>query len=287
MRAVIPIRRQAVAKTPRRRRPISFWKLAAWTAVLAPWAIVAGLIGAGAWLIWSEGGPNSLAERVKSELMLASLGMGFEIEEVWVTGLDRSERAEVLNAIGAVRGEPTLEFDAHKARERLLALPWVKDAVVARSLPRRIDVTLTERRPLALWQRNRRLALIDGDGAVIRDVDPEGFGHLPILVGKGADAKAAAILGLMAEEPEIAERLTAAVFVAERRWDIRIDDRIDVRLPADAPRAALARLVALEKEHGLFEKDIVAIDLRLDDRLIVKLAPGAKRASSDGKGRDS
>lgn len=287
MRAVIPKmvpkNRQQVAKIQRRRRRISLWRAATWTALAAPWVIVGGLIGVGAWLIWSEGGPDSLAARAKSELMLASLGMGFEIQGVWVSGLARSDQNEVLAAVGAVRGEPTLEFDPHAARDNLLALPWVKDAVVSRSLPNRIDVALTERRPMAIWQINRKLAVIDDAGAVIRGVDPRVFAGLPVLVGKGADEKAAAILSLMAEEPALAGRMTAAVFVAERRWDIRLDDRIDVRLPAKAPRAALARLASLAQEQGLLEKDIVAIDLRLDDRLIVKLAPGAKPAGQERK----
>lgn len=288
MRAVIPKmipkNRQQVVKTQRRRRRISLWRAATWTALAAPWVIVGSLIGVGAWLIWSEGGPDSFAARAKSELMLASLGMGFEIQEVWVSGLARSDQNDVLAAVGAVRGEPTLEFDPHAARANLLVLPWIKDAVVSRSLPNRIDVALTERRPMAIWQINRKLAVIDDAGAVIRDVDPRAFAGLPVLVGKGADGKAAAILSLMAEEPALAGRMTAAVYVAERRWDIRLDDRIDVRLPAKAPRAALARLASLAQEQGLLEKDIIAIDLRLDDRLIVKLAPGAK---PDGQERKS
>ena len=88
--------------------------------------------------------------------------------------------------------------------------------------------------------------------------------------------KAKWLLDLVAVEQQIATRLTAAVYVGERRWNIRIDDRIDVRLPAVAPAEALTRLRELEKEHGLFQRDIVAIDLRLDDRLIVRLAPGAE-----------
>lgn len=275
MRALVAKDRKPVAKIARRRRRISVWKVATWSALAAPWVVVGGLAGAGAWLIWAEGGPNSLVAKARSELMLASLGMGYEIQEVWVSGLARSDRSQVLAAVGAVRGEPTFEFDAYRARERLLTLPWIADAVVSRSLPNRIDIGLTERRPLAIWQQDRRLAVIDDQGVVIPGVDPQTFGHLPILVGKGADEKAGAIMALMAEEPAIARRMTAAVFVAERRWDIRIDDRIDVRLPADTPRAALARLADLQQKQGLFDKDIVAIDLRLDDRLIVKLAPGA------------
>lgn len=277
MRSLIPFgNRETRPVVIRRRRPVNPWKLAYWAALATPWLLIASAIGALTWLVMSDGGPNSFAARMKSEAMIASLRLGFEIEEVWVEGLRRTDQAEALAAIGAVRGEPILEFDGVAARTRLLALPWVKDAIVAQALPSQLHVRLIEREPLALWQIKRRLQVIDVDGKPIHSVDPADYADLPILVGNGANQKAKWLLDLVAAQPLLAGRVTAAVFVGERRWNIRIDDRIDVRLPAEAPEAALARLVDLQEEHGLFQRDIVAIDLRLDDRLIVRLAPGVK-----------
>lgn len=279
MRAVATRRRNEVQTTSRRRR-FSIWKAASWTAIIAPWAIVGGTTAAIAWIVWSKGGPDSFAERARSEGMLASLRIGFEIKEVWVDGLKRSDRQAVLNAVGAIRGEPILEFNPRDARDRLLSLPWIDEAVVARSLPNRIDVRLNERQPLALWQKDQKLRVIDRAGTAIPGVDPAGFAHLPIIVGDGAAAAASAFLELLQGHPVVAHRLTAAVFVGARRWDLRLDDRIDVVLPARAPEAALARLAKLDREHGLLAKDIIAIDLRLEDRLIVKLGPDAADALS-------
>jgi cell division protein FtsQ len=277
MRAIIPfINNETRPTVVRRRSRISAWKLAYWGALATPWLLIAGVVGGLTWLIVSDGGPDSFAARMKSEALLASLRLGFEVEEVWVNGLRRTKQEEALTAIGAVRGEPILEFDGYAARERLLSLPWVKDAIVARALPNRLNILLIEREPLALWQMNQRLQVIDAEGKPIRTVSAADYADLPVMVGKGANQKAKWLLDLVAEEQRIAARLTAAVYVGERRWNIRIDHRIDVRLPAVAPAEALTRLRELEEEHGLFQRDIVAIDLRLDDRLIVRLAPGAE-----------
>ena len=277
MRAVIPfINKETRPTVVRRRSRISPWKLAYWRALATPWLLIAGVVGGVTWLVASDGGPDSFAARMKSEALLASLRLGFEVDQVWIDGLRRTNQDEALKAIGAVRGEPILEFDGNAARERLLGLPWVKDAIVARALPNRLNIRLIEREPLALWQMNQRLQVIDAEGKPIRTVSPADYADLPIMVGKGANQKAKWLLDLVSVEQQIATRLTAAVYVGERRWNIRIDARIDVRLPAVAPAEALTRLRELEKEHGLFQRDIVAIDLRLDDRLIVRLAPGAE-----------
>lgn len=274
-------RREKKSAPARRRRRVNPVRLAVWLALASPWLALTALAGGGVWAVWSDGGPGSFAARVKSEVLLASMRLGFEIDEVWVDGLQRTDRTQALAAIGAGRGEPILEFDPAAARARLLQLPWIKDAVVARALPQKVHVTLTERTPLALWQKDRRLHVIDRDGAIIRDVDVARFARLPIMVGDGADTAAADLLKLVAAEPRVAKRLTAAIYIDARRWNLRLDDRVDIRLPAERPGQALARLAALDREHGLLAKDIIAIDLRLADRLIVQLAPGAETAAAE------
>src|SRR3546814_4216063 len=51
-------------------------------------------------------------------------------------------------------------------------------------------IAITERRPLALWQRHRTLALVDEDGVVITDRRLGRFATLPIVIGDGAPERA-------------------------------------------------------------------------------------------------
>ena len=59
----------------------------------------------------------------------------------------------------------------------------------------------------------------------------------------------------------------AAIFVGERRWNLRLKDGLDIRLPENDVGNALAMLSKLDKEDRLFSRDIVAVDMRLPDRL--------------------
>jgi cell division protein FtsQ len=73
----------------------------------------------------------------------------------------------------------------------------------------------------------------------------------------------------------------ASVLVGERRWNLRLKNGIDVRLPESDVAPALARLVALDNEKNLITRDIVAIDLRLPDRVTVRLSEAAAQARID------
>ena len=75
--------------------------------------------------------------------------------------------------------------------------------------------------------------------------------------------------------------LRASIFVAERRWNLRLKNGIDVRLPETNVEQALDRLVALDREKKLLSRDIVAVDLRLTDRVTVRLSDAAAQARED------
>ena len=84
--------------------------------------------------------------------------------------------------------------------------------------------------------------------------------------------------------------MKAAVRVGERRWNLRLDNGVEVRLPEEGAEAALAELVRLAREQDILSRDIKAIDLRFPDRLIVKLpeaTPLTPPARKPAGGRDT
>jgi UDP-N-acetylmuramate dehydrogenase len=79
----------------------------------------------------------------------------------------------------------------------------------------RCYVRLVERHPLAVWQHDGKQELIDRDGTVIPVTDLSRFAKLPTVVGDDqARHGAALLLDLLASEPELAARVTAACWSA-------------------------------------------------------------------------
>src|SRR3546814_16676093 len=81
------------------------------------------------------------------------------------------------------------------------------------------------------------------------------------------------LIAVMNSEPELRERVTAAVRVGGRRWNIQIEGRIDVRLPEADAAGAWAQLARIERQQGLLSRDVLIVDLRLPDRLVVRTDP--------------
>jgi cell division protein FtsQ len=99
------------------------------------------------------------------------------------------------------------------------------------------------------------------------------FAKLPLVVGEGAARHAAELLDMLATEPELGARVSAAIRVGDRRWNLRIDNTIDVLLPADAPAGAWAQLARLERSSAILKRDVQTVDVRLPDRLVLRVNP--------------
>jgi cell division protein FtsQ len=112
------------------------------------------------------------------------------------------------------------------------------------------------------------------------------FAKLPLVVGEGAARHAAEFLDMLASEPDLAARVTAAIRVGDRRWNLRIDNTIDVLLPADEPAGAWAQLARLDRASALLQRDVQSIDIRLPDRLVLRVSPETpKETPVSKKGR--
>lgn len=264
---------------PVRRRP-----RAKWQAALIRWSgpafAAVAVAGAGAWAVssgWADRQWTALTEATLN----ASADAGLALREVLVQGRGRTTQEELMTALGLELGAPILALDPGELRARLEALPWIARATVERRLPDTLFIAVEEREPLALWQRQGEIVLIDTDGAVIDRTAIEPFARLPMVVGDGADRQAAALVEMLAQAPDLAARVKAAIWVGGRRWNLRLDNGVDVRLPEENVAAAWRELAGLQRAHGLLDRDLTAIDLRQPDRLIVRLTPEAAARRRD------
>jgi cell division protein FtsQ len=206
---------------------------------------------------------------------------GFRIVSVALAGQHHVSREEVLAAAGVSGSTSLLFLDVEQTRERLKTNPWIADATVLKLYPGELQIGIKEREAFALWQKDGQVSVIADDGTVLEPYVSPRLIELPLVVGRGAETRAKEFLALLDRYPALRAFVRAAVLVGERRWNLRLNNGIDVRLPETDIAPALERLVALDKEKNLVTRDIVAIDLRLPDRVTVRLSEAAAQARID------
>jgi cell division protein FtsQ len=244
-------------------------------------ATVLILLGSAGFGIVKGGHVEELSAALSDTRNAIANSAGFRITAVAINGRKQLSQDEVL-AIGGVNGRSSLLFlDADAVRAKLKANPWIAEATVLKLYPGQLQIDISERSAFALWQQDGRLSVISDDGAVLEPYVSRRFLLLPLVVGKGAETRARDFLALLARYPQVSSATKAAIFVGERRWNLRLKDGLDIRLPENDVGKALAALSKLDQEDRLFSRDIVAVDMRLPDRLTVQLSDDAAKAREE------
>lgn len=259
---------QSVAPRPR-VRPV--WRRA-WVAPLVA-GVVMGSLAGGSWWAYSSGNAAKGIEKVRWSAISVTATMGFRVNEVMVSGRQQTTREILVKALNVARGAPILAFDIADAKRRIEALPWVRASTIERMLPDTILISIVEREPLALWQLDSKLHLIDAEGEVILNDGLENYSDLLMVVGNGAEIEASALIALIGTEPALMQQVKAATWIGGRRWNVHLKGDIVVRLPEDDAQSAWTRLAEYHKNHRVLDKNVTVLDLRIPDRLIVKTGP--------------
>jgi cell division protein FtsQ len=207
--------------------------------------------------------------------------LGFPIKAITISGPKALDPREILDAAGIDPSRSLLFLNPTDVRDRLKALPLVRDAVVTKLFPNRLTITLDERDPVAMWQINGKLSIVSSDGVVIDDVHDDRFVGLPFVVGDGANTKVDEFLKLLDAAGDLRARVVAGILVGDRRWTLKMDNGVQVELPELGAVEAMGQLVALDKQSRLIDKDVVSIDMRIPGRLTARLSDDAAAARAE------
>ena len=236
------------------------------TVLLAAFLVV--VLGGSGW-VWRSGLLDDWHQQVRTAAIEMSARAGFRLREVLLVGREHVSSEAVLAASELELGSPTLGLDAELMSAKLERNRWIRRARVSTRLPDTVFIEIEERRPFALWQRDGLLRLIDHEGEVITDRRLYRYAHLPLVVARSEPERARPVLEMLEREPDLARRVRALIEVGGRRWNIRIDNGIDVRLPEAEPAAAWSELAQLDRRHALLARRISTIDLRIPSRIVV------------------
>lgn len=209
----------------------------------------------------------------------AARGAGLAVRVVNVqapNGMQLSEyqRAEAEVKSGVMADDVMFGVDPSEVRMRVAELPWVESVVVRRLWPDQIQILITPRAATALWQDQGKLSFMDGTGRKLGEAkNTKSAKGYALVVGANAGPQAPALFEALRAYPAIAERTSAAMWIGDRRWTLRLKSGGDILLPETGMADALAHLQALQASHQILDREFSRLDLRTSGTLILRPTP--------------
>jgi cell division protein FtsQ len=188
----------------------------------------------------------------------------FRVSQIAVTGATQVDPSLIRAASGIQLGGPLLAVRADEVRQRLTAIPLLATVEVARDWPGTVQLTVTERTPVALASSATGPALVDSTGLPYQ-LAPKPAPRLPRLaadrVAPDDPATEAGLAVLAALSPEVRDKLQVVEADGPGEVTLRLAGGKQVRWGSpDASARKAAVLAVLLTQPGTVY-DVTAPDL--------------------------
>ncbi len=191
-----------------------------------------------------------------------------EFSSIKISGIEKTKENEIRDLIKKVQKEnkKSQDFLIKKiAKEIKDNQKWVNEINVYRILPNSLNIKIIEYIPFALWQDENQKFVIDRDGNKIKIENYENYENLIILSGKNANLNVKSLFNILSISPQITSKVYSATWVSQRRWDIRFESGLLVKLPSSNIEQSWQKLIEIYNQEGALY-NLKIIDLRIDKK---------------------
>ncbi|MBF0369911.1 MAG: FtsQ-type POTRA domain-containing protein [Magnetococcales bacterium] len=222
---------------------------------------------------------------LKKSILLALVGIclliGYEarkpgrlpFQELRLLGADNSPIEQVVTTMEIRKGTNMLRIEPQTVRERLIELPWVRDARVSRQFPDILEVELLEKVAVATSREGEKLFLVDEYGLFIKPLESHERPILPVVTTlvdeKKRSERIVELMNLLGEHEWLKVRLSEAVGLPGHRWALYTRQGIKLLL-SQMPQQELHLLRLLQKRFKILDRQVRQVDLRIAGVAVVR-----------------
>lgn len=196
----------------------------------------------------------------------------FQVTGVQISGASEKLREAVNEIVDLDFPISSLDINVAQLRDEIEALPMVSTAAVRVGSGGKLNVDLSERVPAVLWRTGGVTSMLDKSGVVLGQVASRlARPDLPLILGKGAGEEVAEAVELFAIASPILERVRGMQRIGSRRWNLVLDRDQQILLPQEGALDALRRIIEIDAQEHLLDRDITVLDMRDVKKPVLRL----------------
>jgi len=203
------------------------------------------------------------------------LNNSFQIKNVIIEGSEKSNISEIENNVTEFKGN-LIGLNFNSIKEIVESSEWVKRASIKKVLPSTLKINVTENDPYAIYFQEGKSFLIDLDGSIITEINLNNYED-DLLFVRGENSPELLeqlIRDISITFPNLTQTLEEVEFIEKRRWNLKLNNKLLVKLPDENIQQSLKNLKQLFEEQEVMESNIIEIDLRIQGRAALKVLDG-------------
>ncbi len=192
-----------------------------------------------------------------------------------IEGSEKSNISEIENNVTEFKGN-LIGLNFNSIKEIVESSEWVKRASIKKVLPSTLKINVTENDPYAIYFQEGKSFLIDLDGSIITEINLNNYED-DLLFVRGENSPELLeqlIRDISIAFPNLTQTLEEVEFIEKRRWNLKLNNKLLVKLPDENIQQSLKNLKQLFEEQEVMESNIIEIDLRIQGRAALKVLDG-------------
>ena len=203
------------------------------------------------------------------------LNNSFQIKNLIIEGSEKSNISEIENNVTEFQGN-LIGLNFNSIKKIVESSEWVKRASIKKVLPSTLKINVTENDPYAIYFQEGKSFLIDLDGSIITEINLNNYED-DLLFVRGENSPELLeqlIRDISIAFPNLTQTLLEVEFIEKRRWNLKLNNKLLVKLPDENIQQSLKNLKQLFEEQEVMESNIIEIDLRIQGRAALKVLDG-------------
>lgn len=198
--------------------------------------------------------------------------LGFTIKNTDIEGINNLSHIEIQNILGDYKGVNIFNVDLNKIHTEISKSNWVKNVHLKRVMPNKIKVSITENKPIGIWQNRLGNNILTEEGILISNYKTDVLKMgLPIIKAEKIDQNIFKILEILKINKPIANDIWSLSYINMRRIDLHFKQGLTVRMPSENFTKAWHLVKKLNEKYNILNLGLTEIDLRNSKQVLGKI----------------
>lgn len=151
-------------------------------------------------------------------------------------------------------------------KTKLESLDCVGSVDIEREYPDTIKIQVNEKQPIAIWQHDQKFYYVTENGSVMSIRKVKDIEKFIVVAGNNAPIHTPDLVSFLGLDQELMSQITSAIWVGNRRWNIKLESGMLIKLPETTPEIAWNKFIKINSNPEFKEKAYKSVDLRIQDR---------------------
>ncbi len=201
---------------------------------------------------------NASLNKSKKELL--------KIENIEITGLNENQNEKIKKSLEYLIGKNIFFLNRQNIENSLNQIQYIENYKVTKHYPSKVQIKLQKTELLAIVYQDNKKLYIGKNRKLISLIDVEKNNNLPIVFGNFSKKEFFNLKNIIDKSKFDLEQIKEYYYFPSKRWDIKLNNEITIKLPRKNISSALNLLDKILKKNIREQNNI--IDLRVPNQII-------------------